>query len=81
MLFQELTVMNACDNVVAINISRETLQRIRRFNADLILANAKRLPLKDSCVDEVVSKSTLHHLSDLDYSVLEIKRVALSARA
>jgi SAM-dependent methyltransferase len=71
-------VSEFCSNIVGINVSRETLQRIKRFDADLILADAQRLPLKDACVDLVVCKSTLHHLSDLSHSVLEIKRVALS---
>jgi SAM-dependent methyltransferase len=65
-----------CNNIVAINIARDSLQKIRKFNADLIIADAQRLPLKDSCVDMVVCKSTLHHLSDLNYSIREIKRVA-----
>ena len=71
-------VSEFCDNVVAVNISREALQGIKRFNANLILADAQRLPLKDSCVDLLVCKSTLHHLNDLNCSVSEIKRVTLN---
>ena len=66
-----------CDNVIGINISPEYLQKIRGFNADLILADAQMLPIKDSCVDLIVCKSSLHHLTDLNHSVLEIKRVMI----
>ena len=68
-------VSGFCDYIVGVNVSREELQRIKRFNANLILADGQRLPIKNSCVDLVVCKSTLHHLSDLSYSVLELKRV------
>lgn len=70
-------VSEFCNDVVGINVSRETLQRIKRFNANLILADAQRLPIKDACVDLVVCKSSLHHFSDINHSVLEIKRVTM----
>lgn len=66
-----------CDNIIGINVSRATLQRIKRFNANLILGDAQRLPLKDSCVDLVICKSALHHFSNLNTSLLEIKRVTV----
>ena len=67
-----------CDNIIGLNVSRETLKRIKQFGINLILADAQQLPIKDNCVDLVVCKSSLHHLSDLNGSILGIKRVAVS---
>lgn len=67
-------VSEFCNDVVGVNVSLEALKRINRFNVNLILADAQRLPIKDSCMDRVVCKSTLHHL-DLSQSLLEINRV------
>ncbi len=36
--------------------------------------------LRESSVDLVVCKSTLHHLNNLDHSVMEIQRVAQMTR-
>jgi SAM-dependent methyltransferase len=68
-------VSEFCDDIVGVNVSLEALRRIKRFDVDLILADAQSLPIKDSCVGTVVCRSTLHHLKDLNQSVLEIKRV------
>lgn len=71
-------VSEYCNNIVALNISREQLQSLKKFSVDLILADAQRLPLKESCTDLIVCKSTLHHLTDLNESIQEIKRVTSS---
>ncbi|MCW4024243.1 MAG: class I SAM-dependent methyltransferase [Candidatus Bathyarchaeota archaeon] len=75
---KEVALVNEyCPNIIGINLSKETLQRIRRFNTHRILADAQKLPIKDSCVDLVVCKSALHHFSNLNDSILEIKRVTV----
>jgi ubiquinone/menaquinone biosynthesis C-methylase UbiE len=63
------------NDIVGINISREELRKIKRFNACLVLADAQSLPIKQSSVDFIVCKSTLHHLRNLDHSVHEMSRV------
>lgn len=62
-------------SIVGINLSLHDLQSARRFKADLILCDARRLPLKLSCIDLVVCKSTLHHLGDLNLPLSEWNRV------
>jgi SAM-dependent methyltransferase len=61
-------------DVVRINISREELEHSRE-NAMLILADAHHLPFKQSSFDTIVSKSVLHHFTDLNGAMTELKQV------
>ncbi|MGD6934229.1 MAG: class I SAM-dependent methyltransferase [Candidatus Bathyarchaeia archaeon] len=71
-------VKKYCQDIIGVNVSREQLQSIKRYGVDVIVCDAQRLPIISCAVDLVVCKSTLHHLNDLNYSVLEIKRVAMN---
>ena len=74
---QETTLISRfCEDIIGINVSREALARIKQPNVSLVVADAQRIPVKDTYVDFIVCKSTLHHLSNLALSISEINRVS-----
>lgn len=62
--------------VIGINISKKNTKKIRHLNVDPIIADAQKLPIKDSCISLVICKSALHHFNDIHGSFLEMNRVA-----
>lgn len=67
-------VSEYCSNV-GVNLSRDDLKSAKRFRTDLILCDARQLPLRPSCVELIVCKSTLHHLGDICLPLSEWHRV------
>jgi SAM-dependent methyltransferase len=65
-----------CGNVIGINILRDELPKRKGHNVDLIMCDAQVLPIRESSVDFVVCKSTLHHLNNINNSITEINRVS-----
>jgi SAM-dependent methyltransferase len=61
--------------VVGINISKEELLRVSGSKANLILGDAHWLPFKKSSFDAIVCKSALHHFTDLNRAMQELRRV------
>jgi len=71
----ELGMVSEYCSSIGVNLSPDHLKEAKRFQADLILCDARRLPLRQSCVDLIVCKSTLHHLGDLSLPLSEWHRV------
>jgi ubiquinone/menaquinone biosynthesis C-methylase UbiE len=65
--------------VLAIDITPEMLHEAscqgRAAHAALLLADARRLPLADACVDAVFAAGLVHHLPDTDAGLRELARV------
>jgi SAM-dependent methyltransferase len=65
--------------VIGIDVTREMLDTARRLgranSACLLLADARRLPLADGCVDVVFAAGLVNHLPDPAAGLAEIARV------
>jgi SAM-dependent methyltransferase len=65
--------------VIGLDITREMLdeanRRGRRGVADLMLADVRRLPLPDGCVDAVLGAGLLPHLGNVAAGLAELARV------
>jgi SAM-dependent methyltransferase len=74
-LASESTLVDSMSSeVVGINISRKELLK-SKGNAELILADAHYLPFTACSFDTIVSKSVLHHFTNLFRAVTELKLV------
>jgi SAM-dependent methyltransferase len=62
--------------VVAIEPSRTMIAQRPSGSAPVLQATAERLPLRDQCADAALAILTIHHWTDLDAGIAEMRRVA-----
>jgi SAM-dependent methyltransferase len=65
--------------VIGIDLTERMLETAaglgRGGDADLVLADARRLPLRDASVDVVFAAGLVHHLPDADAALTELARI------
>jgi len=62
--------------LIAIEPSQIMIDQRQPGSAPAIRAVAERLPLRDKCVDAALAVLTIHHWTDLEAGVAEMRRVA-----
>jgi SAM-dependent methyltransferase len=62
--------------VVAVEPSQVMIAQRPAGSAPVVQAAAERLPLQDDCVDAAMALMTVHHWSDLEAGMAELRRVA-----
>lgn len=74
--FSLLAAQNGAE-IVALDVGRHELRRLKAKNSqvDLVLADAKALPLRSGCMDAVFSMETLDYIENLERVFLECSGV------
>lgn len=79
--FELHRIAQVAETTLGLDMSGETLRLCERRKAHFAVrfisvnASATHIPLRDSCVDVVVSIGCLHHIPDIQLAVDEIRRV------
>lgn len=62
-------------NIVALDISKEMLERIQDYRIKTVVSSVEKTPFKQGQFDLIISRQCLHYVSDLKKTILEIKRI------
>lgn len=62
-------------DIIAIDISKEMLERIQDDRIKTVISSVEKTPFKRDQFDLIISRQCLHYVSNLKKSILEIKRI------